>query len=117
MIELIAIVRRNKTFATQQELAHIGRSGYSRLAVLGRGRQRGLKTGAGQNGPMFLPKTLFSVVVEEAQAQEAIEAIIRANQTGDFGDGKIFVMEAAEAYRISTGEREPMAEATEAASG
>lgn len=102
MIELIAIVRRNKTAATQQELARIGYSGHSRLSVLGRGRQRGLKTGGGQNGPAFLAKTMFSVVAEDAQAQEAIEAIIRANQTGDFGDGKIFVLEVNDTYRIST---------------
>jgi len=65
----------------------------------------------------FLPKVLFDLIVEESQAQGTIEAIIRANQTGEFGDGKIFVIETAEAYRISTGEREPAAEATEVASG
>jgi len=54
----------------------------------------------------FLPKALFDLIVEESQAQETIEAIIRANQTGEFGDGKIFVIEVAEAYRISTGEQD-----------
>ena len=104
MTELITIIRRNKTAATQQELARIGCAGYNRLPVLGRGRQRGLTSNGGQNGMTLLPKTMFSVIVEDAQAQEAIEAIIRANQTGDFGDGKIFVIEVGETYRVATGE-------------
>ena len=106
MVELIAIVRRNRIVATQQELTRIGCQGYSRFAVLGRGRQRGLRgDDAARNFP-FLPKVLFSIVVEEDAAQETIEAIVRANQTGEFGDGKIFVLESSEAYRVSTGERE-----------
>ena len=106
MVELIAIVRRNRTVATQQELARIGCQGYSRFAVLGRGRQRGLRGDDAARGVPFLPKVLFSVVVAEDAAQETIEALMRANQTGEFGDGKIFVLKSDEACRISTGERE-----------
>ena len=106
MVELMAIVRRNRAGATQQELARIGCQGYSRFAVLGRGRQRGLRSEAAARGVPFLPKVLFSIVVTEGAAQETIEAIVRANQTGEFGDGKIFVLESDEAHRISTGERE-----------
>ena len=64
----------------------------------------------------FLPKALFDLLVGEERAQETIEALIRANQTGEFGDGKIFVIEFAEADRISTGEREPIAQTTEVVS-
>ena len=106
MVELIAIVRRNRAVATQQELARIDCQGYSRFAVLGRGRQRGLRGDDAARSVPFLPKVLFSVVVEEDASQETIEALVRANQTGEFGDGKIFVLESAEAYRISTGERD-----------
>ena len=117
MIELIAIIRRKHAAATKQELSRIGCNGYTAFAVFGRGKQRGLRGDPGSQGLAFLPKILFDVVVEEEQGQETIEAIIRANQTGEFGDGKIFVIEVACAYRISTGEREPMAKATEVASG
>ena len=117
MVEIIAVIRRKKAIATQQELARIGCQGSSRFAVLGRGRQRGLRGEPGGEGLAFLPKVLFDLVVEDAQAQETIEAIIRANQTGEFGDGKIFVIDVVEAYRISTGEREPNAAVTEVASG
>lgn len=107
MVELVAIVRRKKASATKEELARIGCLGYSVFPVLGRGRQRGLRGAQGNEGLAFLPKVLFDLIVEEHQAQETIEALIRSNQTGQYGDGKIFVMEMAEAYRISTGEREP----------
>ena len=117
MVEIIAIIRRKKASATKEELERIKWSGYSVFPVLGRGRQRGLRGAQGTEGLAFLPKVLFDLIVGERQAQETIEAIIRANQTGEFGDGKLFVIEVAEAYRISTGEREPTVEATEVASG
>ena len=105
MTEIIAIVRRKRASATRAELGRIGCSGYSVLPVLGRGKQRGLRTEHGGKGLAFLPKMLFALVVEDAGAQETVEAIVRANQTGEFGDGKIFVVEIAESYRISSGER------------
>ena len=117
MVELLAIIRRKRAAATKEELSRIGCAGYAAFSVFGRGKQRGLRGGPGGEGLAFLPKRLFKIVVEDEQAQETIEAIIRANQTGEFGDGKIFVIEAAAAYRISTGALEPTAEATEATSG
>ena len=74
--------------------------------MLGRGKQRGLRTQQSPEALAFLPKVLFDLIVDEAQAQEVIEAIIRANQTGEYGDGKVFVIEVRESYRISTGECE-----------
>lgn len=104
MVELVAVVRRNRTLATKEELARMHCAGYSMFPVLGRGRQRGLHVQEGRQGLAFLPKMLFDLVVDDDQAQETIEAIIRSNQTGEFGDGKIFVVEIGETYRISTGE-------------
>ena len=114
MVEILAIVRRNKALATRQELARIGCQGYSRFTVLGRGKQRGLRTEQRPEALAFLPKVLFHLIVDDEQAQEVIEAIMRANQTGEYGDGKVFVIQMTEAYRISTGERAPTIEATEA---
>ena len=105
MREIIAIVRRNRAAATKAELARIGCEGYFQFAVLGRGRQRGLRDQDSDAGLRFLPKVLFDLIVDDARAAETIEAIVRANQTGEFGDGKIFVIELAAAYRISTGEQ------------
>ena len=116
MVELIAIVRRKRARATQHELTRIGCQGYSRLAVLGRGRQRGLRGEDATKGLSFLPKVLFDLIVEDEAAQETIEAIIRANQTGEFGDGKIFLIELEETCRISTSERARTTDAAEATS-
>ena len=116
MRELIAIIRRKKASATKAELARIGCLGHSVVPVLGRGRQRGLRGAQGHEGPAFLPKALLDLIVSDEHAQETIEAIVRTNQTGEFGDGKIFVMEVVDTYRISTGEHESTAQATEVAS-
>lgn len=113
MVKIIAIIRRKHAPATKEELLRIGCNGYTAFPVSGRGKQHGLRGAPEGQGFAFLPKVLFEIVVEEKQAQETIEALIRSNQTGQYGDGKIFVMEMAEAYRISTGEREPTAETTE----
>ena len=105
MVEIIAIVRRSNAAATKAELAEIGCAGYSHLMVLGRGRERGLRHANGSAAVPFLPKVLFQLIVEDERADETIEAIIRANQTGEYGDGKIFVFKVEESYRISTDEQ------------
>lgn len=115
MIELIAIIRRKRAAATKEELSRIDCGGYTAFPVLGRGRQRGLRGEPGGEGLAFLPKILFNIAVEEAKAQETVEALIRANQTGEYGDGKLFVIELTDAYRISTGQRESDAKTTEVA--
>ena len=45
-------------------------------------------------------------MVEDEQAQETVEAMTRANQTGQFGDGRIFLIDITESSRLSTGERQ-----------
>ena len=104
MTELVAIVRRKRATATKEALERAGCPGYTQFPVLGRGRQRGLRGGEAKEGLSFLPKVLFDLMVEDGQVAETVEAILRANQTGEFGDGKIFVVKSIDAYRISTGE-------------
>lgn len=103
MREILAIVKRNQAAATRRELARVGCGGYTQWPVLGRGRQRGLRNQHGHETMPFLPKVLFNLMVDEEHTSETIEAILRANQTGQYGDGKIFVLEVSESYRISTG--------------
>ena len=114
MVEIMTIIRRKHAAATKDELSRIGCAGYTAFPVLGRGRQRGLRSEPEEGkGLAFLPKVLLNLVVEDAQVQETIEALIRTNQTGQYGDGKIFVIEMTEAYRISIGARESAATTTE----
>ena len=53
----------------------------------------------------FLPKVKVEVVLDDALAERAVEAIQQAAHTGRIGDGKIFVTAIDEAIRIRTGER------------
>jgi nitrogen regulatory protein P-II 1 len=53
----------------------------------------------------FLPKVKIEVVLDDALAPRAVEAIQQAAKTDKIGDGKIFVFSVEEALRIRTGER------------
>jgi nitrogen regulatory protein P-II 1 len=53
----------------------------------------------------FLPKLKLEIVLRDDQVEAAVEAILKAAKTGKIGDGKIFVLDLAEAIRIRTGEK------------
>ena len=111
--EIIAIVRPAKRLATRQALEAAGIVAYTAYGVLGRSRQRGLRFRPGKDGDgaeaaiKFLPKLLFSVIVEARQVPAAVQSIIKANRTGQgqYGDGKIALLDVEDAVRISTDER------------
>jgi len=52
----------------------------------------------------FIPKRMFTIVVDDENVNEVVQKIIEVNQTGNVGDGKIFVSGVTEAIRIRTGE-------------
>jgi nitrogen regulatory protein PII 2 len=112
--EILAIVRPSKRTATRQALEAAGVIGYTTYGVLGRSRQRGLKFSSTGSSPStegsaikFLPKQLFSVVVDAPRVAAAVQAIIKANRTGKgaYGDGKIVILDIDQAVRISSDER------------
>ena len=109
MKEIIAIVRSGKVKETKEALRKAGVRGYTSLRVYGRGRQRGLRYQASEGEDdvlmQYLPKQLFSIVVENHEKEAVVEAILVANSTGNYGDGKIFVLDVRDAWRISTGEK------------
>jgi nitrogen regulatory protein PII 2 len=90
------------------------------MSVMGRGRGRGLGPtfekvlkdhetieALIQIGPepRFKSKRMITLVVPDDKSDLAVQTIIKVNQTGNSGDGKIFVKEAADAVRVRTGER------------
>ena len=110
--EILAFIRPGKHPLTRQALEAAGVISYTTFRVLGRGRQGGLKFPDAQDAAIrFLPKQCFSIVVEESQVTTALEAILKANRTGqgEHGDGKVFVLDVSEAVRVSTDERGPAA--------
>lgn len=106
MKQITAIIKPFKLDEVREALADVGVSGLTVTEVKGFGRQKGhteLYRGA-EYVVDFLPKVKIEAVVDDAAADQAIEAIIKAARTGKIGDGKIFVRTVEQVIRIRTGE-------------
>lgn len=106
MKKLEAIIKPFKLDEVKEALTGIGVKGITVSEVKGFGRQRGHKEiyrGA-EYQVDFVPKIKIEVVVDETIITEALEAIKTAAETGQIGDGKIFLLPVEEAVRIRTGE-------------
>ncbi|MRR12161.1 P-II family nitrogen regulator [bacterium] len=134
MKEITAIIRRDRLHETKQALADLGLPSVSIQSVEGRGKQRGdvacslqdmdedgrvcnstvvpLKVTPSEYAlehflpkvVMYVPKRLLTIIVEDSSVADVVAALIGVNQTGQPGDGKIFVSAIEEATRIRTGE-------------
>ena len=103
---IIAIIKPFKLEEVRDALAAAGVPGMTVSEVRGFGRQKGhteIYRGA-EYTTSFVPKVRIELVVPEGQAAHAIEAIQQTANTGTIGDGKIFVLDVAQAIRIRTGE-------------
>jgi nitrogen regulatory protein P-II 1 len=106
MKKIEVITRPYKLDEIKEKLTSIGIKGMTVSEVKGFGRQRGhteVYRGA-EYQVDFVPKVKMELVVEDAVAAEVIQAIQAAAQTGEVGDGKIFVTTVDEVIRIRTGE-------------
>ncbi|HEV2335424.1 MAG TPA: P-II family nitrogen regulator [Stellaceae bacterium] len=109
MKKIEAIIKPFKLDEVKAALSEIGITGMTVSEVRGVGNQKGhIEVYRGAEYVIdFLSKVKIEVVVEEALAARAIEAIQQAAKTDKIGDGKIFVFAIEEAVRIRTGERGP----------
>lgn len=101
-----AVIKPFKLDDVREALSTIGVQGITVSEVKGFGRQKGhteLYRGA-EYVVDFLPKTKVEVAVSDEMLDQAIEAISGAAQTGNIGDGKIFVTSLEQSIRIRTGE-------------
>ncbi|HCP01281.1 MAG: transcriptional regulator [Alphaproteobacteria bacterium] len=108
---LMAVVKPFKLDEVREALTELGVQGLTVTEVKGYGRQKGqteIYRGA-EYAVSFLPKVKIEVVVDDNQADDAIEAIARSAKTGRIGDGKIFAVDVVGAMRIRTGETGPEA--------
>ncbi|MDW5417613.1 MULTISPECIES: P-II family nitrogen regulator [unclassified Iodobacter] len=106
MKKIEAIIKPFKLDEVREALSELGISGLTVTEVKGFGRQKGhteLYRGA-EYVVDFLPKAKIEVVLEDDKVDTAIEAIIKAANTGKIGDGKIFVTPVEHVVRIRTGE-------------
>jgi nitrogen regulatory protein P-II 1 len=108
MKKIEAIIKPFKLDDVVEALSEVGVEGVSVTEIRGFGRQKGrteIYKGA-EYVVDFLPKTKIEIVVGDALAESAVEAIIRSAHTGKIGDGKVFVFDVLSAVRIRTGERD-----------
>ena len=101
-----AVIKTFKLDDVREALSTIGVQGITVSEVKGFGRQKGhteLYRGA-EYVVDFLPKTKVEVAVSDEMLDQTIEAISAAAQTGNIGDGKIFVTSLEQSIRIRTGE-------------
>ena len=106
MKKIEAIIKPFKLDDVKEALTEIGVVGMTVTEVRGFGRQKGhteLYRGS-EYTVDFLPKVKIEVAVTDDLAERVIEAIIAAAKTGKVGDGKIFVTNLEQVYRIRTGE-------------
>jgi nitrogen regulatory protein P-II 2 len=103
---IIAIIKPFKLEQVREALGALGIQGITVTEVKGHGRQRGhteFYRGA-EYAVSFVPKVKLEVAVESDMADRAIEVIQQAAQTGQIGDGKVFVLPLEKAVRVRTGE-------------
>jgi nitrogen regulatory protein P-II 2 len=103
---VIAVIKPFKLDEVRDALTNLGVHGMTVTEVKGYGRQKGhmeIYRGA-EYAVNFLPKVRLEVAVSSEQAEKVVDAISGAAKTGQFGDGKIFVVDLEYAVRIRTGE-------------
>ena len=132
MKEITAIIRRDKLPVTKKILEELGYPSLTIQSVEGRGRQKGAMcaemdsempdnfcTGVKLNPTpseyalehtlpkvaLYVPKRLLTIVVPDDLVTTIVKGIIKVNQTGEHGDGKIFVSPVENAVRVRTGEQ------------
>jgi nitrogen regulatory protein P-II 2 len=103
---IMAVIKPFKLDDVREALTPLGVQGLTVSEVKGFGRQKGqteIYRGA-EYHVNFLPKVKIEVAVPADMADQVVEAIIKAANTGKIGDGKIFVLDLERAVRIRTGE-------------
>ncbi|MFP4635801.1 MAG: P-II family nitrogen regulator [Nitriliruptoraceae bacterium] len=106
-----AIVKPHKLDEVKEALHKLGVQGLTVTEVRGYGRQRGhteVYRGA-EYDIEFVPKVKLEILTHEGQVDEVIDAVVAEAQTGQVGDGKVFVTGLERIVRIRTGEQDAAA--------
>jgi nitrogen regulatory protein P-II 1 len=111
MKKIEAIIKPFKLEEVKDALHHLGVDGMTVSEVKGFGRQKGHTElhGGSEYTIDFLPKIKIEIVVIDSRAENVVNAIIRAAKTGKIGDGKVFLFDIREAFRIRTEEKGELA--------
>ncbi len=107
MKKIEAFIRPEKLNMTRDSLQESGCECITVSEVKGHGHQKGVSEvwkGKKYNVDL-LPKVKIEMVVADEDLDKAVQTITEVSQTGNIGDGKIFVSEISNVYRIRTGEQ------------
>jgi nitrogen regulatory protein P-II 1 len=102
-----AIIREEKLNDVKDALQRIGIVGMNVTECRGHGRQGGIEL-VGRSGAYkvdMLPRVQVNIVLSDHNVEKAIDTICQAAQTGNVGDGLIFIYPVDDVIRIRTGER------------
>ena len=106
MKKVEAIIRKSKFSSVKKALHEVGVNFFSYWDVTGLGNE---KEGHVYRGVSYstsdIQRRYLSIVVNDDFEEITIKAILKSSSTGEVGDGKIFVSDIKEAYRIRTGEK------------
>ncbi|MYT73115.1 P-II family nitrogen regulator [Streptomyces sp. cg28] len=106
---ITAVVKPYRLDEVKTALQEVGVQGLTVTEASGYGRQRGhteVYRGAEYRVDL-VPKVRIEVVVEDEDAEPAMDAIVRAARTGKIGDGKVWAVPVDTVVRVRTGERGP----------
>jgi nitrogen regulatory protein PII 2 len=111
---ILAMIRIDKMVETKLALSDAGLPSFTAMPVLGRGKGKGsFEKASGLDEdqqeliiemPRLKSKRMITLVVTDEHKELAVETLIKTNQTGKSGDGKIFVIPAQDSIRVRTGE-------------
>ena len=106
MKKIEAIIRKTRFEDVKESLLEAGIEWFSYYDVRGIGKSR---QGRVYRGVVYdtssIERTLVSIIVRDKNVEKTVEAILKAAQTGEIGDGRIFVIPVEDSIRIRTGER------------
>ena len=105
MKKIEAIIRKTKFDDVKDALNEAGIDFFSYWDVrgVGKARQKRIYRGV-KYDTSTIERTILSIIVRDKNVEKTILAIMKSARTGEIGDGKIFVENIAESYRIRTGE-------------
>ncbi|MFF7360054.1 P-II family nitrogen regulator [Streptomyces sp. NPDC008125] len=106
---ITAVVKPHRLDEVKTVLQELGVQGLTVTEASGYGRQRGhteVYRGAEYRVDL-VPKIRIEVLVEDADADAVIDAVVRAARTGKVGDGKVWAVPVETVVRVRTGERGP----------
>lgn len=107
MLMIRSIVRPEKADAVLAALMDAGFPAVTKIPVVGRGKQRGIKIGEVTYDE--IPKEMLITVVKDSDKDYVIKVVLenaRTGTSGSYGDGKIFVSPVEEVYTVSSGVKE-----------